>query len=232
MKKFYKKAEAGTAPGGFVVRLDGRTLKTPLQHALILQSQALAEALASEWNAQGDVIVPAAMPLTQLVNTMIDKATGPDRIAMNAEICRYAGSDLVCYFATHPADIVKRQKDVWLPLLEWLALEKGIRLETVSGIQYHKQSPDTLRAFEKIVQDADALVFTLMQAVLGVTGSVVIALAFAEGHINAAQTWEAACVDEIYQLEKWGEDALARKKLDSIRAELEVLEKFRNFMQG
>lgn len=141
MKKFYQKAEAGTAPGGFVIRLDGKTLKTPLQHPLILQSKELAEEMAVEWNAQGADIIPASMPLTQLVNTMIDKSTGPDRAAMDAEMCRYAGSDLICYFATHPADIVQRQQALWLPLIEWLAAEKGIRLETVSGIQYHKQPP-------------------------------------------------------------------------------------------
>lgn len=230
MKKFYKKAEAGTAPGGFVVRLDGKTLKTPLQHSLILSSSELAEAMAAEWESQGTDIIPASMPLTQLVNTMIDKCAGVDRAAMDAEVCRYAGSDLVCYFGTHPADLVRLQEAVWRPLLAWLAAEKGIVLETVSGIKYHNQPAAALKDFEKIVRGMDAARFTLLQAVMGISGSAVIGLAFAEGKIDADQAWQASCVDEIYQLEKWGEDDLARKKLNNIRTELDAAERFRTLI--
>ena len=105
MKKFYQKAEAGPAPGGFAVRLDGRTFKTPMQHHFILPTLPLAEAIAKEWDAQAGDIVPASMPLTQLANTMIDKAAGHERKDMEAEVVKYMGSDLVCYFATHPADL-------------------------------------------------------------------------------------------------------------------------------
>ena len=97
MKRFYKQAEAGTAPGGHVVRLDGTPLRTPLRTPVILSSAPMAAAIAAEWAAQGDEIVPASMPLTQLVCTMIDKAQGHERPDMEAEIVKYAGSDLICY---------------------------------------------------------------------------------------------------------------------------------------
>lgn len=232
MKRFYKIAEVGTAPGGFVIRLDGRTLKTPLQHPLILPDEAFARALAAEWQAQGDEVIPASMPLNQLVNTLIDKAQGADRAAMEEEVLRYTGSDLVCYFATHPADLVARQEAAWRPLLDWLRDALGIVLEAVSGIQYHHQPQPALDAFAQLVRRMSAPQFTFMQAATALFGSPVMALALLHGKMDADQAFQAAAVDEIYQLEKWGEDTLARRKLDHLRREIEALVTFRDFIKA
>lgn len=230
MKKFYKQAEAGTAPGGFVIRLDGKLLKTPLQKNLILSSRELAEAIAAEWNAQGSEIVAASMPLMQLASTMTDKAEGDERAAMNAEIVKYGSSDLVCYLASHPVDLVERQEEHWLPLVSWMKDAFGVELTTVKGIQYQNQPVESIERVRKLVNGLDAAEFTVAQAAMGVSGSAVIALAFLKRRIDAEKAYAAACIDEIYQLEKWGEDALARKRLDRIRAELKDIERFRDFV--
>ena len=227
MKRFYKNAQAGTAPGGFVVRLDGKILKTPLQHNLILSTQELAELIAGEWQAQGKDIVPASMPLTQLANTMVDKSATEDRSAMTAEIMRYAGSDLVCYLATHPADLVKRQEECWLPLIEWIKEAHGIGLHVVRGIQYVQQEKDNLEKMKSVIESLNSADFTVVQAATGIAGSVVIALALLEGRVTPETAWQAACVDEIYQLEKWGEDDLARKRLEKIRLDLDAVSRFK-----
>lgn len=226
MKRFYKQAEAGTAPGGHTVRLDGTALRTPLRHPVIVPQAALAAAMAAEWAAQGEEVIPASMPLTQLVCTMIDKAGGHERPDMEAEIIKYAGSDLICYFATHPADLVARQEKLWHPLLAWMQDEHGVVLKPVSGIQYVAQEPAAIEAVTHIVKGLDDASFTAAQAVTGITGSAVIALCMASGRIGAAQAFDAATVDETYQLEKWGEDELARKRLQKIEADLTGVEKF------
>lgn len=226
MRKFYKQAEAGTAPGGFVIRLDGKTLKTPLQNTLILQSEAIAKAMAAEWNAQKQDVIPASMPLTQLVNTMIDKSNGADRAAMEDEVLKYAGSDLVCYFATHPFDLVERQEKLWLPLIADLKKAHGVTLKTVQGIQYISQDDAVLKTMKRHTTGMAAAEFTALQALTPVLGSFVIALAIVEGRTDIETAWQAACVDEIYQLEKWGEDEIARKRLDKIKAELETTQEF------
>lgn len=230
-KRFYKQAEAGTAPGGYTVRLDGKNIKTPLQHALIVPTAAMAAAMAAEWEAQAGEVNPATMPLNQLVNTMLDKATGHERPAMNAEIVKYAGSDLICYFATHPADLVERQEAVWHPLINWMADEHGVMMKTVQGIQYVNQPEDGMAKIKNVVDALSPADFTVVQAVTGLTGSAVIALAVCAGRLGAQQVFEAAGVDETYQLEKWGEDKIARDKLDHLLSELETVEKFRFLMR-
>lgn len=234
MKRFYKQAEAGTAPGGYTIRLDGRNLKTPLQHVLLVPTMPLAAALAAEWQAQGDDIVLSDMPLNQLVNMMIDKCAfkSADRAAMNAEISRFAGSDLICYFATHPQDLVARQEAVWTPLVAWVQDEYGVILKTIQGIQYIHQPPETLAKMQNVIEGLDAADFTMVQAVTALTGSVVIALGMQTGRLGAVQAFEAAGVDEVYQLEKWGEDKVARDRLHKLQAELETVEKFRFLLQA
>lgn len=226
MKRFYKQAEAGTAPGGYAVRLDGTPLRTPLRHPVIVAGMPLALALAAEWEGQSEEIVPAAMPLTQLVCTMIDKVGGHERADMAAEIVKYAGSDLVCYFAATPADLLARQETLWHPLLAWMQDEHGVVLKHVTGIRYVAQDVAAMKKVADIVAGLEAPAFTAAQAVTGITGSAVIGLCMASGRIGAAQAFAAATVDEAYQLEKWGEDEMARKRLQKIEADLTAVEKF------
>ena len=231
MRKFYKIAEAGTAPGGHVVRLDGKPVKTPLKHVLLLTSQPLAEAIAQEWAAQGDELTPLTMPLTQLANTMVDKARGTDRPAMEAELVKYGGSDLICYFATHPADLVRLHEAQWKPLLAWMKEKHCIAFEAVSGIRYHQQPPDALDKLKQLIAGLDAAAFTVVQATAATTGSVSIALALLAERLSAEEAYQAACVDEIYQLKTWGADEPAQKRLDILRSELDVIARFWNLLR-
>lgn len=228
MKRFYERAEAGTAPGGHVIRLDGKIVKTPLGKNLVLSSPALAEKISAEWAAQGAEILPDSMPLTQLANTMADKAVGAERSALNDEVAKFGGSDLVCYFATHPPDLVARQAGHWRPLVDWMRERYGIALATVSGIRYHTQPEDSLKKLEGIIAALSPAAFTVVQAATGITGSVVIALALLERRLDAESAFQAAAVDELYQLEKWGEDAPARKRLNHLQGELESVVLFRD----
>ena len=228
MKRFYKIAESGTAPGGHVVRLDGKVVKTPMHHPLIVASAPLAAAMAAEWAAQDGNIIPVSMPLTQFASTMIDKTRGRDRREMTQQVINYGAADMLCYFADRPADLVARQEKHWRPLLAWMEKTEGIALETVSGIQYHHQPKEALNKIAVCIEKLDDIDFTVVQAVTGVTGSVVIALALAHGFIDADAAHKAACVDELYQLETWGADTLAQQRLDNIRNELEVAVRFRD----
>jgi len=232
MRRFYKLAEAGTAPGGFVVRLDGKPIKTPMQHSMIFPSLDFASAVAAEWQAQEKDIVPYTMPLTQLASTMLDKCgSSADRQAMNVEVLKYGASDLTCYFATHPADLVARQEKEWRGLLNWLSATHGITLEAISGIQYHNQPPQALEALNRLITGLDAAGFAVVQAATAVSGSLVLALALQDGYLDADSATTAACVDEIYQLEKWGEDKLARERIDRMRFEFAALCRFRDFLK-
>ncbi|MDP3526035.1 MAG: ATP12 family protein, partial [Hoeflea sp.] len=205
-KRFYTEASViPGAEGGFVVALDGKTVRTPSRRELGVSSPALAEAIAAEWQAQKDRIDPATMPLTRLVNTALDG------VAMAAEevfedILRYAGSDLLCYRAAEPEALVAMESELWDPYLDWAA-ERGARLILSEGIVHVEQPPEAIRAMAALLRRyATPLELTALHTITSLTGSLVLALALAEGQGEPSDIWAAAHADEDYVISQWGED--------------------------
>ena len=103
-RRFYDRAEAA----GREVHLDGKLLRTPGRAALVLPTDGAALMVAEEWAAQVEVINFPAMPCTRHAYTAIDRVSAA-RAEVVLEIARYAGSDLLCYFAEEPRALVQRQ---------------------------------------------------------------------------------------------------------------------------
>src|SRR5215218_2562084 len=100
-RRFYQRADVADGPDGFAVQLDGKPVRTPGRRPLILPSRQLADSVAAEWEAQRDVVDPRTMPLTRLVNAIIDGvADAPQPVA--DEIGKYVASDLLFYRADQP----------------------------------------------------------------------------------------------------------------------------------
>jgi chaperone required for assembly of F1-ATPase len=127
-RRFYKTAGTQPVEGGFAISLDGRIPKSPAKHPLILPNLASAELVATEWSQQGDVIVPASMPMTRLVNVVLDRGEAT-RSAMIDEVVRYARTDLVCYRVPSPKTLVEAQALAWDPILVWARANYDIALD-------------------------------------------------------------------------------------------------------
>jgi chaperone required for assembly of F1-ATPase len=226
-KRFYKEAKAAPGADGFVVTLDGKPVRTPGRRPILVPWRALAEALAAEWAAQDETIDPASMPFTRLVNTAIDGVAG--RMAeVEAEVLKYAGSDLICYRAGEPDSLVRAQSAAWDPLLAFAREKLGARLILAQGVMFAAQPETALAALAGAVrtyvgEDAGApLRLAALHTMTALTGSCMIALAVALREIDAAAAWAAAHVDEDHQMRLWGADgeALARRALR--RAEMQA----------
>lgn len=204
-KRFYKSVSVTDQLG---IALDGRSVKTPLKAALILPNQALAEAVAAEWDAQVDVINPHAMPLTKLANTAIDRAI-PERPKIAAEILEFAGSDMVCYRAESPAGLVQRQTTHWDPIIAWAKADLKVGFAAVSTITHKRQSPAALQAMEAHITSLEPFSFVAVHNLTTLTGSALLAAMVASGKIPLDAAWLAANVDEDWQIETWGEDTEA-----------------------
>ena len=208
MKRFYKAAQAIADDDGFHIALDGRTARTPRKAALRLPTRALADAVADEWQAQVDSVDPLTMPLTRLANSCIDTVT-PQREAVMQAISAYGDSDLVCYRADAPPDLVAAQQAQWQPLVDWVGRRHGAVLAVTSGITHVEQPTAALTALTAAVGDFDDYGLAALHDLTTITGSLVIGLAVADGEIDVDRAWMAAQVDEAYQAAKWGEDAEA-----------------------
>ncbi len=213
-RRFYK--EVTVAPeeeGGFGPRLDGKPIRTPARAILAVPTRALAEAIAAEWRAQAELIDPETMPLTRLANSALD-GVARTMAATIDEIAKFAETDLVCYRAGDPDALVAAQSEAWDPVLAFARDTLHARFLCVEGVMYVEQPASARAAVRRAVEAiADGRAGVLRLAALSVmtslTGSVLIALAIAQGAMTPAAGWTAACVDEDYQTRFWGTDAEA-----------------------
>ena len=216
-KRFWAEAAAGEEAGAHVVRLDGRPIRTPSRALLALPTQALAAAVAEEWNRQEEIILPATMPMTRLANTAQDRVA-PEFDAVARMVAAYGETDLLCYRADGPPELVRRQREAWDPLLDWAAEHFGARLHPTVGVVPVAQPGTALDRLAAAVKDRSAWRLTALHELVVLTGSLVAGLAVAEGAYAPDEAWTVSRIDEDWQSAQWGSDSEAEASAARRRA--------------
>lgn len=219
-QRFYEKVDTATTEDGFIIRLDGRTLKTPGKLTLITARLVTAEMIAAEWRAQGDHIRPETMPVTRLVNVALE-LTPANRPKLIQDARRYAGTDLLCYRA-QPSALARRQAEHWDPVLDW-ARSLGVDLKTQASVIAITQSPDSLEKVADYSRGLNDLELTLFVHLTAVFGSAVLALAVFEKHITGPQAYDLSRLDARWQIAQWGEDEDDKARTEAIAQEVSAL---------
>jgi chaperone required for assembly of F1-ATPase len=219
-RRFYRQAGVEEGEGEFRIVLDGRPVRTPARRPLAVPSHALAAAMAAEWDAQGEIIDPAAMPLTRLANSILDGVLAVPA-AVAAEIEKYLGSDLLFYRAEGPQALVERQARHWDPVLAWARDALGARFVLAQGVMYATQPPAALAAARAAIP-GDPWRLGALHAITTLTGSALLALALLHGRLSVDEAWDAAHVDEDWNMEQWGRDAVALARRAARRAEMQA----------
>lgn len=217
-KRFYESAEVQDLEDAFGVALDGRAVRTPGGSDLRLPSRPLAEAVAAEWHAQDETVRPATMAMMQLACTAIDRVM-PHRNDIVGQTAAYGATDLLCYRAETPDELVARQARVWQPLLDWAAEALAAPLDVGAGVIHVEQPEASLAALRAALEAMDDWRLTGVAQLTQVLGSLVLALALAEGRLDWQRAFEASVLDETFQAERWGEDREARQRLQATRHE-------------
>lgn len=231
LRRFYKAATVGEVPGGFAVFLDGKQLKTPAGGPMVLSHRALPEALAAEWEAQVEEIRPPDMPLMRLLSTALDRiAAQPEPVI--EEIAGYGATDLVCYRVERPAELARRQQAIWQPLVDWATLRYDAALMVTTGILPQPQPAGALAALRSVVAGHDPLALAGLHGAVVACGSLVLGLALVEGRIDAAGAWEAAQLEENWQIEQWGEDQDARRRRAALQADIEATARYLHLLRA
>ncbi|WP_040677179.1 ATP12 family chaperone protein [Rhizobium mesoamericanum] len=225
-KRFYKTVTVAKLDEGFLIELDGKAIRTPARKLLVVATKPLAELVMGEWEAQAEHIDPSAMPVTRLVNTAID-GVATDTQAVFEDILRFSSSDLLCYRADGPEALVERQKELWDPVLDWAANALGARFILIEGVMHHDQPRDAISAFSSALRRHDnATALAALHTITTLTGSALLALAFAEGVFPAKEVWSLAHLDEDWTIEHWGSDEEAeerrKKRFEDFKAAADV----------
>lgn len=214
MKRFWKDVAVTQEADGLGITLDSRPLRTPARTPLLLPSSGLAEAIADEWRSAPEEFDPRAMPMTGLANAAVDRVAA-DQATFAASLARYAESDLLAYRADHPTALVERQAKAWDPFLQWARRRYDVDFATTQGVSFIAQPADTVRRLDHAVASLTAFQLAGLSPLVTIGGSLVAALAVLDGEVSPEAAWAAVSVDDVWQLEQWGEDAEARTALDN-----------------
>ncbi|SMX30989.1 ATP12 family chaperone protein [Actibacterium lipolyticum] len=215
-KRFWKEATCAEVEGGFAVHLDGRVVKTPAKSALTVPTLPMAQEIAAEWDAQGEEVDPLSMPVTRSANAAIDKVT-PQHSEVAEMIAAYGGTDLLCYRAESPVELIARQAQAWDPLLKRAEREFAAPLSVTAGVMHCAQPEDSLRALSKRVSDMTPFELTALHDLVALSGSLIIGLATMEGWEKPEELWRISRLDETWQEEQWGPDDEATELAETKR---------------
>ena len=224
-KRFYTTASIEPTQAGYALRLDGRPARTPARAELAAPTKALGDALAAEWDSQGETVELRAMALTRLLSTAIDRGAdeGP---AWREEIVRFAGADLLCYRAEAPAELADRQQRVWGGFLTDIDARRGLVFASAEGVIAVEQPPATLNAVRSFLDGESAHRLIALKSLTEIAGSFVLALAVADRAATAEEAFAASRLDETYQAEQWGIDAEAEAREAALRSDFLATARF------
>lgn len=235
MKRFWDHATTEPVGDRWQVLLDGKPMRLPGGAPLLLAGPALAAAIADEWQAAGGAkggeMSFSDTPLTRLAGTAQERVA-PNASAVAAELARYGESDLLCYRAEEPDDLVRRQAAAWDPWLDWAAARFGARLEPTQGVMHRAQPPAALAALSAAVDRLSVPALAALGIVVPATGSLVLGLALAEGAIDAAAATRAAQLDELYQAELWGVEWESQERRERVADEIALAARYLKLAGG
>jgi chaperone required for assembly of F1-ATPase len=233
MKRFYKLVSTCKEVGGYGVLLDGKPVKTSGKKSLLAPTQGIADALMAEWAAQKDEIDPQSMPFTQILNTKIDRIPH-ERAAMTEILLEYLDTDLLCYRADYPPELVKMQTENWNPHLKWFLNTFECTLLTTEKLEALRQPPAAHKVVQEFIAALDDDYFTILQLVTSISGSIILALAFTAQEISPEEVLEAARIEErhkatIYDEAKYGPDPMQEKRDKAAMRDLQAAWQYLKF---
>jgi chaperone required for assembly of F1-ATPase len=229
IRRFWDQATVDAGDAGFAVLLDAKPMRIPGGAPLVVQGQALARAIAAEWQAaggaKGGALTMDDVPLTRLAGTAQDRIA-PDPAPVAEALACYAETDLLCYRAGHPEPLVIRQARLWQPWLDWLDRRHGARLEPREGVMFLPQDPAALQRVQQVMAAQSPAALAALGIAIPILGSAVLGLALADGALDAAEAHALASLDEVFEVEAWGEDAEGRARREAGAADVAMAERF------
>ncbi len=221
-KRFWSEATVEASESGFSVLLDGRPVKTPAKTHLVVPTEAMAQAIAAEWDAQEEAIDPLTMPVTRGANAALDKVSVQFKEVAEM-LAEYGNTDLLCYRAEGPEELVQRQTSFWDPMLDWAHDTYDARLLPAQGVIHVAQDGAALAKLSAPVHAMTAFELAGFHDLVSISGSLVLGLAVTHGRLPAEEAWALSRLDEDWQIEQWGPDEEAeavaeKKKVDFLNA--------------
>jgi chaperone required for assembly of F1-ATPase len=229
MKRFWDNVTVTQEGEEHRILLDGKPMHLPGGGVLRVGPAALAVAIADEWRvaggSKGGDMSFADTPLTRLAGTARERIA-PDPAPTADAIARYGETDLLCYRAETPPVLADRQTRLWQPWIDWAGATLGAPLRVTTGVVPIRQHRDSIGALRRVVRGYDPWRLAGLGLAVPALGSLVLGIALAEGRLDAAEAHVLGALDELFQVEQWGEDDEAAKRRANVAADIALAERF------
>jgi chaperone required for assembly of F1-ATPase len=235
VKRFWDTASVNWTKEGHIILLDGKPMRLPSGAQLVVGPARLARAIAEEWQSagggKGGEMTFKDTPLTRLAGTALERIA-PDPSPTIDAIARYGETDLLCYRAETPRNLVHRQHQKWQPWLDWAALTFDAPLRVTTGVSYVKQHHDSIAALRRAVAALDVDTLAGLGIAVPALGSLVLGLALARGEMDAETAFALGALDELFQAEEWGEDYEAVDRRTSMLTDIVLAARYIDLTRG
>lgn len=203
-KRFYRKTGVVTSNGNFEITLDQRKLKTPKGAPFFVESEPLAIAIATEWDAQKDIIDRSRMHLTALSSTVIDNPNSLKKTDIVNYLVNYTSTDAILYQSSEEKRLKDLQVAEWNPVIEWFNKRYDVNLEPTDGLEVPTFAPGTVMNVSRYLSSYNEAALHGFMFAVDTLKSVILTCACADQFITAEKAVLLARLEEEYQLGHWG----------------------------
>uniref|UniRef100_A0A8C1T622 ATP synthase mitochondrial F1 complex assembly factor 2 n=1 Tax=Cyprinus carpio TaxID=7962 RepID=A0A8C1T622_CYPCA len=204
-KKFYENVSIAQGEGGlFEINLDKRKLKTPGGKLFTVPNEALAIAVATEWDAQKDTLKFYTMHLTTLCNTALDNPTQRTKEQMISAALKFLETDTICYRVEEPPGLVELQRNEWDPVMNWIEQRYNVVIGSSSNIMGPQIPEETKETFQQHLNSYNLWSMTGLEYVITQLKSLVLSFGLIDRHLSVEQAVVLSRLEEEYQIQRWG----------------------------
>ena len=220
MKKFWKIVQVKKKlKNSFEILLDKRILKTPMQKNLIFSNYKIAKETALEWDIDEKEINTENMVFYGLISTAIDKICN-DKVLYIENVLGFINTDLICYRADGPNELVDLQNSSWNPIISFIKKYIDVEVETFIGVMPSKQSLEIFIRLKTLINSFSDIEISALHRMTNLTGSIFISICILKGDVLKNEVFELSFLDELWQAKNWGIEEESLDKRDKIANEL------------
>jgi len=231
MKKFWKKIEIRQSSSKkFHLLLDNKKLTTPMKKELVLPSVILVNEVLREWDQNSDNINIDDLVFYGVLSTAIDKVNLEKDAYVN-DIIDFIDTDLICYRAESPNDLIALQNKSWNPIL--LLIEKyiDVKIKVFKGVMPSNQDQKVHTEIKKLISNLSDVQISVLHRITNLIGSIFLSLCILKKDLLKEDAFECSFLDELWQAKNWGHEEDASIKRNKIRLELNRLIHFVNCIE-
>ena len=223
MKKFWETIEIKKVSSKeFYILLDNKKLKTPLKKELTLSNHLMAKEVLKEWDQRSDIIDTDDLVFYGLLSTAIDRVREEKNSYIN-DIINFIDTDLICYRADNPIDLVSFQNKHWDPIISLIEKYINTKVSIFKGVMPSQQNSKVHHKVKNLVVELSDIQISILHRITNLIGSVFLALCILKKDLSNKQAFELSFLDELWQAENWGYEEDASTKRKKIRTELNRL---------